>query len=96
VDGTGSGDAQWLKVGCRAEFGRNNIEGVIVVSAVVEPQKLKGVTPSFPGDMSPEKVPEKYRLGRGFIPKGRYLDPEFQALELDKLFTRTWLMVCRE
>ena len=66
------------------------------MSAVAEPHKLKGVTPSFPGDMPPERIPEKYRLGRGFVPKARYLDPEFQALELDKLFTRTWLMVCRE
>jgi glycine betaine catabolism A len=69
---------------------------VIAVSAVAEPHKLKGVTPSFPGDVPAERIPEKYRLGRGFIPKTRYLDPEFQALELDKLFTRTWLMVCRE
>ena len=66
------------------------------MSAVAEPHKLKGVTPSFPGDMPAERIPEKYRLGRGFVPKARYLDPEFQALELDKLFTRTWLMVCRE
>ena len=29
------------------------------------------------------------------MPKGRYLDPEFQQLELDKLFPRTWLMACR-
>jgi len=66
------------------------------VTAATEPDKLKGVTPSFPGDVPAEKVPEKYRLSRGFIPKSRYLDPEFQALEFDRLFTRTWLMVCRE
>lgn len=66
------------------------------MSAIAEPQRLKGVTPSFAGDVPPERVPEKYRLGRGFIPKGRYLDPEFQELEFSKLFTRTWLMVCRE
>lgn len=66
------------------------------MTTVAEPQRLKGVTPSFPGDVPPERVPEKYRLGRGFVPKSRYLDPEFQALELDKLFTRTWLMACRE
>jgi phenylpropionate dioxygenase-like ring-hydroxylating dioxygenase large terminal subunit len=66
------------------------------VSAVTEPKKLNGVTPSFPGDLPQELVPEKYRLGRGFVPKSRYLDPEFQALEFDKLFTRTWLMACRE
>ena len=40
-------------------------------------------------------VPERYRLGEAFVPKGRYLDPEFQQLELDRLFTKTWLMACR-
>ncbi len=49
----------------------------------------------FEGDVPPEKVPEKYRLDRAFIPKGRYLDPEFQQLELDKMFTRTWQIACR-
>ena len=75
---------------------RIDAEGVTTVSATLDPEKQKGVTPSFRGDVPPERVPEKYRLGRGFVPKARYLDPEFQSLELDKLFTRTWLMVCRE
>ena len=29
------------------------------------------------------------------MPKGRYLDAEFQQLEVDRLFTKTWLMACR-
>ncbi|MBD0735128.1 aromatic ring-hydroxylating dioxygenase subunit alpha [Streptomyces sp. CBMA29] len=40
-------------------------------------------------------MPEKYRLDRAFVPKARYLDPEFLQLELDKMFRRTWLMACR-
>ncbi|WP_280490113.1 aromatic ring-hydroxylating oxygenase subunit alpha [Nocardia carnea] len=49
----------------------------------------------FEGDVPPEKVPEKYRLNRAFVPKARYLDPEFQQLELDKMFTHTWQIACR-
>ncbi len=29
-----------------------------------------------------ELVPERYRLGEAFVPKGRYLDVEFLKLEL--------------
>ena len=68
------------------------------MSVVLEPGKagkLTGTTPWFAGDVAPEQVPEKYRLDRAFVPKARYLDPEFLQLELDKLFTRTWLMACR-
>jgi glycine betaine catabolism A len=65
------------------------------VSVVHEP-KLTGKTPWFVGDVPPEQVPEKYRLARAFVPKGRYLDPEFLQLELGKLFTRTWQIACRE
>ena len=43
---------------------------------------------------SPE-VPQRYRLGEAFVPKSRYLDAEFLQLELDKLFSKTWLMACR-
>ena len=50
----------------------------------------------FEGDVPPEQVPEKYRLRPAFVPKSRYLDPEFLQLELDRVFTRTWLMACRE
>jgi glycine betaine catabolism A len=70
------------------------------VTQVIDPRSpsqapLRGSTPWFEGDVSPEMVPEKYRLGRAFVPKSRYLDPEFLKLELEKLFARTWLMACR-
>jgi Rieske 2Fe-2S family protein len=64
------------------------------VSVVLEP-KLRGQTPWFEGDVPAEKVPEKYRLDRAFVPKARYLDPEFQQLELERVFGRAWLMACR-
>src|SRR6266496_5214210 len=57
--------------------------------------KMTGVTPWFEGDIPLEAVPEKYRLARAFVPKTRYLDPDFLKLELEKLFTRTWLVACR-
>src|SRR5262245_33817127 len=41
------------------------------------------------------QVPEQYRLGDAFVPKGRYLDREFLERELAELFPRTWLMACR-
>src|SRR5215469_11032834 len=40
-------------------------------------------------------VPERYRLGPSFVPKSRYIDPEFLALEYERLFTKTWLNACR-
>src|SRR5215203_2400898 len=46
-------------------------------------------------DVPTEVVPERYRLGEAFVPKARYLDPEFQQLEIDRLLARTWLMACR-
>ncbi|MGC5255633.1 aromatic ring-hydroxylating oxygenase subunit alpha [Gordonia sp. DT218] len=49
----------------------------------------------FEGDVPPEEVPEKYRLGRAFIPKARYLDPDFLDLELGRMFPRTWQIACR-
>lgn len=51
--------------------------------------------PAFDGDVDPSRVPERYRLGPAFVPKGRYLDEEFLRLELELLFPRTWLMACR-
>src|SRR5690606_40253256 len=51
--------------------------------------------PTFDGDVDPDRVPERYRLGPGFVPKGRYLDVDFLKLELELLFPRTWLMACR-
>ena len=41
-------------------------------------------------------VPDRYRLGEAFVPKGRYLDAEFQQRELETVFAKTWLMACRE
>jgi phenylpropionate dioxygenase-like ring-hydroxylating dioxygenase large terminal subunit len=64
------------------------------VSKVHEPP-VRGTTPRFDGDVPAEMVPEKYRLTRAYIPKARYLDPDFLKLELEKMFTRTWLMACR-
>lgn len=56
---------------------------------------LMGQTPWFSGDIPPEKVPDQYRLDQAFVPKGRYLDPEFQQLELARVFGKAWLMACR-
>ena len=42
-----------------------------------------------------ENVPERWRLGEAFIPKGRYIDADFLELELQLLFPRTWLNACR-
>lgn len=64
------------------------------MTAVDEP-RLDRFVPWFEGDVPAEMVPEKYRLSRAYVPKSRYLDPEFLKLELDKMFTRTWLMACR-
>ncbi len=50
----------------------------------------------FDGDVPVDAVPERYRLGPAFVPKGRYLDAEFLELEMEKLFSHTWLMACRE
>ena len=52
-------------------------------------------SPTFDGDIDPADVPERYRLGPAFIPKARYLDPDFQQRELQRLFPRAWLMACR-
>ncbi len=41
------------------------------------------------------EVPTRWRLGPAFVPKGRYIDPAFLALELERLFPRTWLNACR-
>ncbi len=41
------------------------------------------------------QVPDRWRLGPAFVPKGRYTDPAFLDLELERLFPRTWLNACR-
>ncbi|UDY36691.1 aromatic ring-hydroxylating oxygenase subunit alpha [Dermatobacter hominis] len=56
---------------------------------------LSQASPRFDGDVDPERVPERYRLGPAFVPKGRYLDEDFLQLELELVFPRTWLMACR-
>jgi nitrite reductase/ring-hydroxylating ferredoxin subunit len=43
----------------------------------------------------PENVPERYRLGDHFVPRDRYVDPDFLKLEYDRVFARTWQMACR-
>ncbi|MFT4262201.1 MAG: aromatic ring-hydroxylating dioxygenase subunit alpha [Nocardioides sp.] len=66
------------------------------MSIVLEPKlKQRGQTPWFEGDVPPDMVPDKYRLNRAFVPKGRYLDPDFQDLELERVFGKAWLMACR-
>lgn len=40
-------------------------------------------------------IPARWQLGSSFVPKGRYVDPEFLQLELERLFPRTWLNACR-
>ncbi|OJZ68993.1 (2Fe-2S)-binding protein [Mycobacterium paraffinicum] len=41
-------------------------------------------------------VPRRYACGETFVPKGRYIDPEFLHLELEHLFTQVWQPACRE
>jgi glycine betaine catabolism A len=40
-------------------------------------------------------VPAQWRLAPNFVPRGRYIDPDFLQLELERLFPRTWLNACR-
>lgn len=40
-------------------------------------------------------VPERWRLGEYYVPKGRYIDAEFLRLELTHVFPRSWLVACR-
>jgi phenylpropionate dioxygenase-like ring-hydroxylating dioxygenase large terminal subunit len=41
-------------------------------------------------------VPERWALGPGFVPKGRYVDRDFARLEHERLFSSVWQMACRE
>ena len=41
-------------------------------------------------------VPQQWRLGPDFVPRGRYVDRTFLELEYERLFTRIWQMACRE
>lgn len=47
-------------------------------------------------ELATERVPKKYACGETFVPKSRYIDPEFLKLELDRLFTQVWQPACRE
>lgn len=47
-------------------------------------------------ELATERVPKKYACGETFVPKSRYIDPEFLQLELDRLFTQVWQPACRE
>jgi glycine betaine catabolism A len=47
------------------------------------------------GEAGALEVPPQWRLSEAFVPRGRYIDPEFLALELERLFPRTWLNACR-
>lgn len=47
-------------------------------------------------DLTNQRVPPKYACGETFVPKSRYIDPEFLQLELDRLFTQVWQTACRE
>ena len=47
-------------------------------------------------ELAVERVPEKFACGETFVPKTRYIDPEYLRLELDRLFTQVWQAACRE
>jgi glycine betaine catabolism A len=47
-------------------------------------------------ELATELVPEKFACGETFVPKSRYIDPEFLQLELSRLFTQVWQPACRE
>ena len=52
--------------------------------------------PDRPASVSSERaVPERWRLGDAFVPKGRYIDREFLELEMEQLFPKVWLNACR-
>ncbi|HEV3132540.1 MAG TPA: hypothetical protein VGY51_11320, partial [Acidimicrobiales bacterium] len=52
-------------------------------------------TTSLPDRQVAPEVPERWRLGPAFVPKGRYVDSEFLRLEFERLFPNTWLNACR-
>ncbi len=53
------------------------------------------MAPRLPERPSGPEVPDRWRLGPAFVPKGRYIDRDFLELELERLFPRTWLNACR-
>ncbi len=52
-------------------------------------------TAAIPGGTPTQKQSEP-DLGHGLIPKERYTSKEFMELEWDRLWTKSWLMVCPE
>ena len=42
-----------------------------------------------------DKAPEP-NMGGDYIPKERYISPEFMKLEWERMWTKVWLMGCRE
>jgi phenylpropionate dioxygenase-like ring-hydroxylating dioxygenase large terminal subunit len=38
---------------------------------------------------------DDWAIGSSFVPKARYTDPDFLALEIERLFPKTWLNACR-
>src|ERR1019366_5223071 len=54
------------------------------------------VTTTEVRDTAPDlDVPERWRLGSAYVPKGRYTDADFLQLEIERLFRKTWLNACR-
>jgi glycine betaine catabolism A len=51
--------------------------------------------PRKEADAADLDVPAQWRLAPAFVPRGRYIDPDFLQLELERLFPRTWLNACR-
>jgi Rieske 2Fe-2S family protein len=47
-------------------------------------------------ELAAPAVPKKFACAESFVPKSRYVDPEFLRLELDRLFTQVWQVACRE
>ena len=48
-----------------------------------------------PGGTPVAKAPEP-DMGHAIIPKDRYISPEFMKLEWERMWTKVWLIGCRE
>ena len=63
---------------------------------VVRKQSIKRVDPETnPGGTPLAKAPD-VDLGTDLIPKERYISPEFMEREWDSIWTKVWLLGCRE
>ncbi|OCB39435.1 (2Fe-2S)-binding protein [Mycobacterium malmoense] len=47
-------------------------------------------------ELTTKRVPERFACGETFVPKSRYIDPEYLQLEFSRLFTQVWQPACRE